>query len=73
MPLYQREIITNLGTVYVTCYRGKKELNVRGSYKTLLDSMREHDARSLATSVQAPKLAFEPQNRWPENDGTFFG
>lgn len=73
MQLYQREIITNLGTVYITCYKGTKELNVRGSFKNLLDSMNEHEAKKLASSVQTPKLVFEPQNRWPENDGTFFG
>lgn len=76
MELYQREIITNLGRVYATCYKGTKNLNIRASYKNLLDSMHEYDTKKLASSVskvQSPKLVFEPQNRWPENDGTFFG
>jgi len=43
MQLYQRDIIINCGTAYATCYKGSKELNLRGSYGNLLDSMKEHD------------------------------
>lgn len=46
LQLYQRDIINNCGTVYMTCYKGSKELNVRGSYGKLLDSMNEHDRLS---------------------------
>ena len=70
---YQREIIKNLGTVYITCYTGTKNLNIRSTYKNLLDALREHDAKRLVPKIQQPKLIFEPQGRWPENDGTFFG
>ena len=78
MELYHKDIICNLGTVYVTCYRGTKDLNVRGSYKGLLDSMNSHDMKGMVSSVspsvsKAPKVIFEAENRWPENDGTFFG
>lgn len=74
MESYQREIINNLGIVYASCYNGSKELNVRGSYKTLIDSMHEYNVKKLSSSVQPPKLILEePRNRWPEKDGTFFG
>lgn len=46
LQLYQRDIINNCGTVYMSCYKGTKELNVRGSYGKLLDSMNEHDRLS---------------------------
>ena len=73
MEFYQKEIIKNLGTVYITCYTGTKNLNIRSSYKNLLDALREHDAKRLVPKIQQPKLVFEPGGRWPENDGTFFG
>jgi hypothetical protein len=73
MEFYQREIIRNLGTVYVTCYTGTKNLNIRGSYKSLLDALHEHDKQKLIPKIQQPRLIFEQQGRWPENDGTFFG
>ena len=68
MEFYQREIIKNLGTVYITCYTGTKNLNIRSTYKNLLDALREHDAKRLVPNIQQPKL--EPRL---ENDGTFFG
>lgn len=79
MQLYQREIIQNLGTVYVACYTGTKSLNLRGSYKNLLDSMKEYEASLLLSNItnNTPKViqcvAYEPNGRWPQNDGTFFG
>ena len=79
MQLYQREIIQNLGTVYAACYTGTKNLNLRGSYKNLLDSMNKHDASKLLSNItnNAPKVlqcvVYEPDGRWPQNDGTFFG
>lgn len=73
MEFYQKEIIKNLGTVYVTCYTGTKNLNIRGSYKNMLDSLCEHDSKKLIKNIEKPKLIYEPQGRWPENDGTFFG
>ena len=68
MELYQKEIIKNLGTVFITCYTGTKNLNIRSTYKNLLDALREHDAKRLVPNIQQPKL--EPRL---ENDGTFFG
>ena len=38
MEFYQKEIIKNLGTVYITCYTGTKNLNIRSTYKNLLDA-----------------------------------
>jgi len=79
MQLYQREIIQNLGTVYATCYTGTKNLNLRGSFKNLLDSMKEYDASKLLLNItdKTPKVlqcvTYEPNGRWPQNDGTFFG
>ena len=79
MQLYQREIIQNLGTVYAACYTGTKNLNLRGSYKNLLDSMNKHDASKLLSNMdnKTPKVlqcvVYEPDGRWPQNDGTFFG
>ena len=79
MQLYQREIIQNLGTVYATCYTGTKNLNLRGSYKNLLDSIKEYEASKLLSNItnKTPKVfqcvVYEPDGRWPENDGTFFG
>ena len=68
MELYQKEIIKNSGTVFITCYTGTKNLNIRSTYKNLLDALREHDAKRLVPNIQQPKL--EPRL---ENDGTFFG
>lgn len=73
MEFYQKDIIKNLGTVYITCYTGTKNLNIRSSYKNLLDALHEHDAKMLVPNIQQPKLVFEPQNQWSESDGTFFG
>lgn len=79
MQLYQREIIRNLGTVYVACYTGTKSLNFRASYNNLLESMKKHDASKLLSNMtnKTPKVlqsvAHEPDGRWPQNDGTFFG
>ena len=79
MQLYQREIIKNLGTTYATCYTGTKNLNLRGSYKNLLDSMKEHEASKLLSNMtnKTPKalqcVVYEQDGRWPQNDGTFFG
>jgi hypothetical protein len=73
MEYHQNEIIKNLGTVYITCYTGTKNLIIRSTYKNLLDSLREYDEKRLVSKIQQPKLVFEPQGRWPENDGTFFG
>ena len=70
MELYQKEIIKNLGTVFITCYTGTKNLNIRSTYKNLLDALREHDAKRLVPNIQQPKLVPEPRL---ENDGTFFG
>ena len=73
LELYQRDIINNLGTVYVTCYTGTKNLNIRSTYRNLLDSMAEYSNKCLAASIQRPSLIYENANRTIENDGSFFG
>lgn len=78
MELYQREIIKNLGCVYVSCYRNTKRLALRASYKNLVDCMNEHDKSMLIPSVSnsnihPPRIILETENRLPQNDGTFFG
>ena len=76
LELYQKDIITNLGTVYVSCYHGTRNLNVRGNYRGLLESMNEHNKREMVNCIstnKAPMIIHEVENRWPENDGTFFG
>lgn len=42
MQYFQKEMILNHGTVYATCYKGSKELNMRTSYANLLSSMKEN-------------------------------
>lgn len=73
MELYQKDIIRNLGTVYITCYTGTKNLSIRGTYGNLLESLNEHDQKRLIPKIQKPNLVFEPSGRWPECDGSFFG
>jgi len=75
LQLYQREIIQNLGTVYAACYTGTKNLNLRGSYKNLLDSMKEHDASKLLSNItnKTPRILQCVVYDLPQNDGTFFG
>lgn len=78
LQLYQEDIIKNLGTVYITCYTGTKDLNIRGTYKNLMDSMKEYDTKRLLpnvvnSTIKPPKIIFETANTMPKNDGTFFG
>lgn len=54
LALYQQEIIRNLGEVYISCYRGKRELCIRSSYKKLLETMNQHD-RVEASKGDIPK------------------
>lgn len=56
MQLYQREIIYNCKTVYATCYKGTKELNLRGSYAILQDSMKEKGE----VKNEKKDISFEP-------------
>lgn len=52
--LYERDIIVNLGECFVSCYRGKKQLCIRATYKHLLETMNEHDR--LQTAIDQHKL-----------------
>ena len=54
LQLFEREIIENLGTVYISCYRNTKDLCIRGSYKALLDSI-NNDNRA---TVQVPTVQY---------------
>lgn len=53
--LYERDIITNLGETFISCYRGKRELCIRSSYKSLLNAMNEHDR--LQTEIDKRTLS----------------
>lgn len=48
---FHKDIINNLKCAYISCYQGSTELNIRGTYKLLLDSMREHNAKKLLPSI----------------------
>ena len=48
---FHKDIINSLKCAYVSCYQGSKELNIRATYKMLLDSMREHNAKKLLPSI----------------------
>ena len=36
---FERNLIKDLGTVYITCYRGTKNLNIRNSYLKLFNTV----------------------------------
>ena len=59
MQLYQRDIIINCGTAYATCYKGSKELNLRGSYDNLQNSMKEHDKISKEIEEEKKNSSFD--------------
>ena len=63
LHLYQRDIINNCGTVYMTCYKGTKELNVRGSYGKLMESMKEHDR--LSKEIEDSQKTGGPKDSMP--------
>lgn len=75
---YQKEILKNLGSSFVSCYKGSNELCIRGSYKGLGDALKNRleeygEGGKDKQVISCPKLQFEPNNRWEENEGTFFG
>ena len=73
MESYQRDIIRNLGTVYVSCYTGTKQLSIRSSYTSLANSIKEHDKNRLISQIKPPSLILEAKNNMVANDGSFFG
>ena len=44
---YQREIITNLGTVYISCKRGSTDLIIKSTYINLRNALEEEDKNKL--------------------------
>lgn len=52
--LYEKDIIVNLGESFISCYRGKKTLCIRATYKHLLETMNEHDR--MQTAIDQHKL-----------------
>lgn len=42
--LFERDIIHNLREVWVSCYKGTKNLCIRGSYRGLVNSMNENSS-----------------------------
>jgi len=74
LELYGKDIINNLGKVYVSCYPKSKTLCFRSSYGNLKDSLTEYQSNELVKSVipstsriQAPKVEYVGE------EGTFFG
>ena len=49
---YQKDIIRNLGTVFITCYTSTKNLSICGTYEGLLNELREHDSNKLFVNAQ---------------------
>jgi len=47
----QKTMIATLGIAYVACYEGFKDLNIRGSYKNLKDTMGERGALKLMDGI----------------------
>lgn len=62
--LYEREIISHLGTCYVSCYGGTTNLCLRSTYANLLKAMNEHDkmSKSIKNSIKAPTVIHEKEN-----------
>jgi hypothetical protein len=73
MEFYEREIIKNLETVYITCYTGTRNLSIRSTYKSLLDSLHEYEASKLVCKKDICKIILAPQGRQGKVDGSFFG
>ena len=48
---FHKDIINSLKCAYISCYQGSKELNIRATYKMLLDSMREYNAKKLLPNI----------------------
>jgi hypothetical protein len=86
MELYQKEIVANLATVYMTCYKDTKNLNVRSTYAALVDSMKssvnvgEGQKRDITpmlpfkenpSAIHRPMMV-EPEGRW-DADGSYCG
>lgn len=68
-----RDIISSLGTAYISCYENSKELCIRSSYTALKQGMEERKTENILKSMTTPKFAYELGGRWPEKEGTFFG
>ena len=72
LELYQREMIINFRTVYISCYNGSKKLCVRSTYKFLLDAMNNYNKEEEKV-VGCEPIRFNIKDVIPKNDGTFFG
>ncbi len=83
MELYQKEIVANLATVYMTCYKGTNNLNVRSTYAALVDSMKAYanvgggQKRDITpmlpfkenpSAIRKPPM-IEPEGRWDADGG----
>ena len=63
---YQRSIIENLGSVFISCYKGTTQLNIRPTYEKLSESMAEY-------AVTFNSMQINPNYHEFQSDGTFFG
>lgn len=62
LQLYQRDLIIDLGTIYISCFRGRKELCVRGSYQYLLESMNRHDRIQTENEINRQGIPYNRGN-----------
>lgn len=54
LQMFEKDIIVNLGESFISCYRGKRLLCIRATYKHLLDAMNDHDR--LESDIDKHKL-----------------
>lgn len=69
--LFERDIIHNLKEVWVSCYKGTKSLCIRGSYKGLVNSLRDNESL-YAPRRTSPIYGFEPQDRHTEFNECYY-
>jgi len=75
---FQRDIIENLGYVYTACYKGSKEVCIRGSFHNLKQAIEEREAvdkkrKEIEEKRSSTIPILHVGNTMPQNDGTFFG
>lgn len=79
LQLYEKDIIVNLGEVYVSCYRGTHRLCIRSSYKKLLDSMNDFDRaetekdKKLLENLKGSKIPTPTYTNEGGYDGHWYG
>lgn len=64
LKFFEREMIANLGSVYISCYRGTKRLCIRSNYQKLSAAMDEYNEsitniNNDANDIDINKIRFE--------------